>query len=79
MKCKYNKFQMSGFIIASLLLLSGCHSDNDAVEDELTATYVYLQRVDYLSPSPKTYRIDVRVNIELRDAKASNVGLELHD
>ena len=104
MTYKYNKFQMSGFIIASLLLLSGCHSDNDAVEDEWTATYVYLQRVDYLTPSPKTFRInhtdeglsagvdmpfvvktqkptsqDVRVNIELHDAKASNVGLELQD
>ena len=104
MKYKYNKLQIGGFAIASLLLLSGCHSDNDAVEDEWTATYVYLQRVDYLSPSPKTFRIDhteeglsagvdmpfvaktqkptnkdVRVNVELRDANAANVGLELQD
>lgn len=104
MKYKYNKLQIGGFAIASLLLLSGCHSDNDAVEDEWTATYVYLQRVDYLSPSPKTFRIDhteeglsagvdmpfvaktqkptskdVRVNVELRNANAANVGLELQD
>lgn len=104
MKHKYNLLQIGGCAIASLLLLCGCHSENNTAEDEWTATYVYLQRLDYLTPSPKTFYInhseeglsgevnmpfvaktqkptsqDVHVNIELRDANASNIGLELQD
>ena len=104
MKHKYNLLQIGSYAIAGLLLLCGCHSENNTAEDEWTATYVYLQRLDYLTPSPKTFYInhseeglsgevnmpfvaktqkptsqDVHVNVELRDANASNIGLELQD
>ena len=102
MKYSYHNLTAAALAFVGLLLFASCHSDDSAVEDEWTATYVYLQRLDYLTPSPKTFRIDhtseglsagvdmpfvvktqkatskdVHVNLELRDAKAPNIGLQL--
>ena len=104
MKYSYHNLTAAALAFVGLLLFASCHSDDSAVEDEWTATYVYLQRLDYLTPSPKTFRIDhtseglsagvdmpfvvktqkatskdVHVNLELRDAKAPNIGLQLQD
>lgn len=104
MKHFYHILTAATFAFTGLLLLGSCHSDDKAIEDEWTATYVYLQRVDYLTPSPKTFRIDhsseglstgidmpfvvktqkptsqdIRVNLELRDTHAPNIGLQIQD
>ena len=104
MKHFYHILTTATFAFTGLLLLGSCHSDDKAIEDEWTATYVYLQRIDYLTPSPKTFRIDhsseglstgidmpfvvktqkptsqdVRVNLELRDTHAPNIGLQIQD
>ena len=43
------------FAAVGLTAVAGCSENNKNPDDEWTATYVYLQRVDYLSPSPKTF------------------------
>ena len=47
MKHFYHILTAATFAFTGLLLLGSCHSDDKAIEDEWTATYVYLQRVDY--------------------------------
>lgn len=45
-------------LLALPIIASSCCSDsNEAIQDEWTATYVYLQRIDYLTPSPKKFHL----------------------
>lgn len=49
------KIFAAALTVVGLTAVTGCSDKSDTPQDEWTGTYVYLQRIDYLSPAPKTF------------------------